>query len=57
MEDQNKLFLEELILKAKSPGGVDLKTRNYKDTSYTQSFVGKDFVKWLKGNGFAGNEF
>jgi hypothetical protein len=49
--------LEELILKAKSIGGVDLKNRNYKDICYAKSFVGKDFVKWLKGNGFSENEF
>jgi hypothetical protein len=47
-----------LIVKAKTiPGGVDLKNRNYRDMNYNKSFVGKDFVKWLKGNGFAANEF
>ena len=50
--------LELLVKKAKiQPGGVDLKNRSFREFNYIKSFTGKDFVKWMKSNGIAGNEF
>lgn len=52
------LDIKEIAVKASAiPGGVDLKDRQSREHIYKKCFVAKDFVKWLKNNGHAKDEY
>lgn len=52
--DKNKHNFDKAVLKqiaseaVAQPGGVDIRDRKYRWTTYEKCFIGKDFVKWLQ---------
>ncbi len=52
------LNYNELAEKAMAkPGGLVIQSRPHRFYTYHNCFIGKDFVKWLKNNGYSSDEY
>jgi hypothetical protein len=54
---EQKLDLSQVAEKARSQGGVDVRSRQLRFNVEHQTFIGKDFVKWLFNSKIASHEY